>query len=195
MHGLVNRSIELFLKNTYGETAWGDIVRRSGHEGDGFESMLTYDDELTYRVLDAAADLLEKDREIILEDLGTYLISHESVGSIRRLLRFGGVNFSDFLLSLDELPGRTKLAVSDLVLPELEIVDDGEDRYLLKAQKLWPGFGHVLLGVLRAMADDYGALAFLEFEGEDDETESVSIQLLESAFSEGREFNLTQKAG
>ena len=195
MHGLINRSIEVFLSTTYGASAWADILRRADYDGDGFEAMLTYPDELTAWVIEAAVDLLGKDRETILEDLGTYMVSHPSVTRIRRLLRFGGVNFTDFLLSLGELPGRAKLAVSDLVLPELELNEDGQDHYILETHSDWPGYGHVLVGVLRAMADDYGALGFLEHRQEDCGKETVSIQLLESGFSSGREFQLAQQAG
>jgi len=195
MHGLVNRSIELFLADTYGQSAWKEILRRADQDGEGFEPMLSYDDEVTYAVLEAAVATLEKDMASLLEDLGTFLISNSKVQALRRLLRFGGVNFSEFLLSLDELPGRTRLAVSDLDLPDLEIIEDGSDRFVLKADQKWLGIGHVLVGVLRAMADDYGALVFLEFEGAENGVETVSIQLLETAFSEGREFQLSQKAG
>ena len=47
-----------------------------------------------------------------------------------------------------------------------------------------------MVGVLRAMADDYGALAMLSHEGQEGEAEIISIVLVESAFAEGRHFDL-----
>ena len=81
---------------------------------------------------------------------------------LRRLLRFGGVTFTDFLYSLDELQGRSVLAVPDLEMPVLSITCNAEDSFALTCGPGWPGLGHVMLGVLRAMADDYGVLAVLE---------------------------------
>ena len=40
------------------------------------------------------------------------------------------------------------------------------------------------------MADDYGALALLEHKGGNDGTETVEVQLLETAFASGRSFTL-----
>ena len=55
------------------------------------------------------------------------------------------------------------------------------------------GFGHVVMGLLRAMADDYGALALLEHKGTRGDTEILEIQLLDTAFAEGREFELAAR--
>ncbi len=74
------------------------------------------------------------------------------------MLRFGGVTFVDFLHSLEDLPDRGRLALPDLDLPELHITDHGPDFFTLKCRAELTGAGHVMVGLLRAMADDYGAL-------------------------------------
>ncbi len=190
MHGLMNRAIECFVRDTYGWRRWCSIARDVGLEDASFEAMLTYDDALTDAVLDAASAQLNKPREDFLEDLGTYLVSHPTTEALRRLLRFGGDSFMEFLNSLDELAGRARLAVSDLDLPELELVEERSGTFLLYCQYPRPGFGHVLTGVLRAMADDYGALVMLEMVGRHADIEILQIVLLESAFAEGRVFHL-----
>jgi hypothetical protein len=47
-----------------------------------------------------------------------------------------------------------------------------------------------MTGVLRAMADDYGALVILSNEAHQSGAEVISITLIESAFAEGRHFDL-----
>ena len=83
--------------------------------------MLVYDDDMTVRVLDALCADLNRPRAEMLEDLGTYLVSHPKMEDLRRLLRFGGVTYVEFLHSLDDLSDRVRLAVSDLCLPTLEL--------------------------------------------------------------------------
>ncbi len=190
MHGLMNRAIESFVRDTYGRRRWCSIAREAGLEDTSFEAMLTYEDALTDAVLDAAAAELRKPREDFLEDLGTYLVSHPTTEALRRLLRFGGVSFMEFLNSLDELRGRARLAVSDLDLPELELVEESGGTFLLHCRYHRPGFGHVLTGVLRAMADDYGALVMLDMVEQRADVEILKIALLEAAFAEGRRFQL-----
>jgi hypothetical protein len=194
MHGLMNRAIESFVRDTYGLRTWHSVARAAGLEDASFEAMLTYDDAVTDVVLEATSKELAKPRDVFLEDLGTYLVSHPTTEALRRLLRFGGVSFYEFLNSLDELRGRARLAVSDLDLPELELQEQSPGNFLLFCRYHRPGFGNVLTGILRAMADDYGALVLLDVIERQDDVEILSIVILESAFAEGRRFQLAAGA-
>lgn len=195
MHGLINRSIQCFLRDTYGVPLWAAVARRAELGFDSFEAMLTYDMAQTEAVIAAAVHLLDRPRETLLEDLGTYLVSHPNVDALRRLLRFGGVTFVDFLHSLEDLPGRGRLALPDLELPTLVVTNHTAEYFTLRCWSPLPGIGHVFLGLLRAMADDYGALVLLEYQGFALGSEEVSIHLLESRFASGRRFELAARAG
>ena len=190
MHGLINRSLQCFLRDTYGLKAWDAIVREARLDFNAFEAMLTYDDALTDRVINAAALLLHRPRETLMEDLGHYLVSHESQTSLRRLLRFSGVNFADFVNSLEELPERGRLALSNLDVPDLELSDHGAGHFSLRCKAPLRGVGHILVGLLRAMADDYGALVLLDNLGTEGACEVISIQIADQAFNEARPFSL-----
>lgn len=198
MHGLINRSIERFVHDTYGENIWQDAMRRLDPGFAEFEPMLTYEDDLTVRLMTELARALDRPATDILEDIGTYLVSHPSFESLRRLLRFGGVTFVDFLHSLDDMPARARLAVSDLHLPDLELREITPEFFCLTvhAEQIgMPGFGHVIMGLLRAMADDYGALVLLEMQETKGWHETIQIKLLEAAFASGREFDLGARVG
>jgi len=190
MHGLINRSIQNFVCDSYGAATWALVVVRAGLEDQEFEAMLTYDDALTPRILDAVGAELGRPRDELMEDIGTYLVSNPKVESVRRLLRFGGVNFEDFLHSLDDLPDRARLAVSDLHLPRIELRAYSEGHFRLICDSPIEGYGNVMMGILRVMADDYGALAFLEHEGAGNGVEAIAISLVATDFAEGRRFDL-----
>lgn len=195
MHGLINRSVQGFVRDTYGAALWAHITREARLGFDSFEPLLFYDPAQTEAVLVAAEKVLNRPRDGMLEDLGTYLVSHPNTEALRRLLRFGGVTFDDFLHSLEDLPERARLALPDLDLPELRLVEGAGGSYRLYVTAAqFSGAGHVLLGLLRAMADDYGALALLDhMHGEDagsDEPETILIQLLDHSHSSGRQFDL-----
>lgn len=189
MHGLMNRAIQAFLRDTYGPELWAGVARAADLDPDGFEAMLQYDDALTTAVLRAAATALGRARSSILEDIGTWLVSSKAGQPLRRLLRFGGVSFTDFLHSLEDLPGRGRLALPNLGLPVLTLHEPRPGIYDLTCRGL-PGFGHVMVGVLRGMADDYGALVLLDHTGSHGQVETVRIQLLAADFAEGRRFDL-----
>ncbi|MCV2890218.1 heme NO-binding domain-containing protein [Ruegeria aquimaris] len=194
MHGLINKAIQSFVCNTYGKSRWIRVTEAAHLGFVEFEAMLVYDDEASRRVLDELCDELGRPKREVLEDLGTYLVSNPNTEALRRLLRFGGVSYVEFLHSLDDLPDRARLAVSDLVLPQLELTEAAGGRFTLACHGGLPGFSYVLLGVLRAMADDYGALVMLEHAGEVGECEMIEITLIETDFAEGRIFELGARA-
>ncbi|QDI75152.1 heme NO-binding domain-containing protein [Leisingera aquaemixtae] len=190
MHGLINRAIQAFVTSTYGADRWEEVMEEAGLGFTEFEAMLFYTDEQSGRMLAAMEKVLARPLPEMLEDMGTFLVSNPQVEALRRLLRFGGVNYVEFLHSLDDLPDRARLAVSDLHLPALELVEQTPQQFELVCQPGLPGYAYVLMGVLRAMADDYGDLVFLDHSGTQGGAEVISITVVETKFAAGREFDL-----
>lgn len=190
MHGLINRSVQCFIRDTYGPRMWLQVALDARIGIDDFEAMLNYDDDLTFKVLTAARAALDKPIETILEDMGTYLVSHPTTEALRRLLRFGGETFVDFLYSLDDLSDRARLALPGLDLPALELHEKTTTGYQVLCAPGMPGFAYVMIGILRTMADDYGALVVLEHQGQCEAGDCIDVSLLEAAFTTGRRFEL-----
>lgn len=195
MHGVVDRAIECFLRDTYTDAVWDDVAVAARSPVRSFEAMLAYDPALTGRILSAAVARIGKPRDALLEDLGIYLVTHPRYEALRRLLRFAGVTFEDFILSIDEIPGRAHLALPDLGLVPIGVRALGKDRFRICCGPGWPGFGHVLAGGIRAMADDYGALVTLSLviEGEGGQA-CLELTLHSAEHSRGRAFDLAARA-
>jgi hypothetical protein len=186
MDALMLRSLQDYVLDTFGIVAWHDICRRAELTVETFEPMMRYDPGTADRIAALAADLLGRSVEVIWEDVGTYLVTNPDREGARRLLRFGGMSYADFLYSLEELPGRARLAMPDLDLPDVTVKEVGADRFELRCQSHLRGTQRVLVGVLTAMADDYGALCLID-PGADDCT---SIAVLDSRHAKARRFDL-----
>ncbi|MDA7426392.1 heme NO-binding domain-containing protein [Thalassococcus lentus] len=193
MHGLVLRTIQVFITDTYGPQAWKDTAALAELDSADIEAMLQYPPDIPERLLSAAYAVLAKPGDALLEDVGTYLVTHPNSQALRRLLRFGGTDFIEFLHSLDDLPDRARLAVADLVLPDLELLDHDNGSFDLRIGASLPGFGAVMLGVLRAIADDYGSLALLDHSRLAQGEEMIHITVVDTSYAEGREFDLSAK--
>ncbi|WP_298932923.1 heme NO-binding domain-containing protein [uncultured Ruegeria sp.] len=194
MHGLINRAIQSFVCATYGRSCWLRVTEAAELGFVEFEAMLVYDDDVSIRVMDVLSAEIGRPKAEILEDVGTYLVSHPNMEGLRRLLRFGGGTYVEFLHSLDDLSDRVRLAVSDLALPALELRELSTTGCQLLCDPGLPGYSSVMVGVLRAMADDYGALVILSHDGQHETAEVITVTLVESAFSEGRHFDLGARA-
>jgi hypothetical protein len=195
MHGLVFLSVTSFCRDTYGPEVLGRVLQSSGVDQAQFEPMLSYERAVLLRLKDGLSAELGKSHEDIAEDLGTYLVAHENCRSIRRLLRFSGHDFRDFIETLDELPDRARLALPDLKLPEIAIEHTaGQNIGIVFGQSL-PWFCYVMIGVIRAMADDYGTLVFIGEVDTRDEGQSIELVVIEQEFTQGNEFALGLQNG
>lgn len=196
MHGLINRSIEHFLIACYGAAFWQELARHTGVPR--FEAMLTYDDALTDQLIALAAEALDKPVPMVLEDLGAHLARTES---LRRLLRFGGNDFCEFLLSLNELRDRGRLAVPELELPVLQVSEGGPGLFRIYVEAEHSGWAYVLCGLLCAMGDDYGALVLLDDPVflTDDAVRGrcrarIGVEVIHARYAEGRQFRLAERS-
>lgn len=195
MRGLLSRAIQRFVTDIYGAQMWAEITSTAALGFDTFEPILTYDATVTDSVINAAVFELGRPRSDFLEDLGQYLVSHPESEPIRRLLRFSGATFSEFLDSLEDLPDRARLALPDRDFPQVSMHQMGRCSYVLMVESDLDGMGHVLMGAIRGMADDYGCLMTIEHRGRFREAERMSIDIHELGHAEARSFHLAGPAG
>lgn len=188
MDALLLRSLQGYVLDTFGQPVWLAICRRASLKIDTFEPVLRYDPGMADGVAENAAHELGRSVDSIWEDMGTYLVTNPGHEGARRLLRFGGPSFVDFLHSLEEAPGRARLAMPGLDLPEVTLTEIAPNRFSVACVSRIKGVQHVLAGMLTAMADDYGALCLIEPKGSD----RISVQVLDHAHARGRRFDLAK---
>lgn len=186
MDALMLRFLQAYVRETFGPALWQAVCRHARLQVETFEPMLRYDIGLADKVAEHVALVLGRPVDTVWEDMGTYLVTSPGQEGVRRLLRFGGVGFADFLHSLEEMPGRARLAMPDLDLPEVHLHEIAPDRFELQCRSHLHGTLKVLSGLLTAMADDYGTLCLIESAARD----RVTIRILDSAHAAARPFDL-----
>lgn len=182
MHGLMNRAIEGFVRHAYGTACWHAVAAEIGLAEGGFQPFRPYPGALTRELTGAVARILDKPEAEVIEDAGAWLARVEWV---RRLLRFSGSDFSDFVMSLEELPGRLRMILPDLEAPEIAVTVHGPQAFriaLAGDDGLWRA---LVAGTLRVMSDDYGALALIVDEGG-----AILVDVSDAEFGDGRGFDI-----
>lgn len=162
MHGMINKGLQSFVTAIYGASRWEEVRELADLKTQSFEAMLSYDDMITEQILDAVEELTGRERPNILEDFGTFIVSEHSSPAVRRLLRLGGENYTEFLYSLEDIHGRLSIVLPDLEVPNLELEELGKDKFRVKYAFSKLGYSAVFLGLLRAMADDYGSFVWID---------------------------------
>lgn len=187
MHGLINRSIEGFLRDTYGDSVWHEVAEAAGIDARGFQTIRDYPDAISHGLINHASLRLDKPESELLEDLGAWLAAREP---LRRLLRFSGRDFADFIYALEEWPGRAHMVIPGLGMPRIAIEPVQKDEWRVVMSGCFPEWRSVMAGLIRAMADDYGTLGLIAVEGA-----AVRVRVSDQSFAQGRRFELAMPGG
>ena len=117
MNGLINRAIEGFVRDGYGDALWSEVVGELALDEAAFEPLMPCAPEVTERLVAALAARLRRAPDDLLEDLGTYLVSQPRTEAVRRLLRFGGLTLdTDSHVLTDRDGNRVQLTTADFRL-------------------------------------------------------------------------------
>lgn len=180
MHWLIRRSVESFLRDIYGDVVWQSLRRASD------DAMMYLSNDWHGRdLISDAARHLDKPTDDMLDDLGAWIARQERM---RRLFRFSGGSFREFLENLEMLPDRVSTVLPDFDIPPMQIFSADRDFVQISLSEGYERWAHVLAGVVRVMADDYGVLGLVYVEAE-----KVCVQICDGDFGEKRSLKLNCK--
>jgi hypothetical protein len=159
MYGLVNKAIEGLVRSNHGDAVWQQIVATAGLELSGFVSLESYDDDVTYKLVNAASEVLGASAEAILEGFGEYWITYTADEGYGQLLERSGDTIEEFLENLDQLHTRVGLTMPHLRPPTIhsDLMDDGSIRLEYYSER--EGLAPMVVGLMRGLAGRFGQSA------------------------------------
>jgi hypothetical protein len=151
MYGLVNKSIEELITANSGKEKWDLIKLKSGVDIAYFISTESYDDTVTYNLIQAASEELNISVDEILFDFGEWWILKTGVEKYGGLLKAGGNNLKEFLINLPLFHDRIMLIYPKLMSPEFEIVEIGENSLVLHYISKREGLVYFMKGLISGL--------------------------------------------
>jgi len=126
MYGLVNKAVEGMVCTAHGEATWLRIKAAAGVDVEGFVSNQPYPDEMTYRLVAAASEILNAPADEILRSFGEYWVLHTALAAYGPLMRASGRTLKEFLLHLPHFHTRVQAIYPELVPPSFSCSNVGE---------------------------------------------------------------------
>lgn len=123
MYGMVNKSVEEMVMAAHGEGMWREIKRRAGVKDDIFISNEGYPDEITFRLVGAASEVLQQPVETVLHSFGEHWVLQTAARGYGHMMAAGGSSLGEFLENLPMFHDRVALLYPKLVPPRFEITD------------------------------------------------------------------------
>ena len=102
VHGLVNQAIRDLAVNLGGESMWADIKAGAGVDVEAFVGMQAYPDDVTYRLVASASEILGIPESDVLQAFGRHWILYTAKEGYGPLFEMMGRTLPDFLRHVQE---------------------------------------------------------------------------------------------
>ena len=151
MYGLVNKAVVDLVCSKFGQDTWLKIKQKAEVDIDVFVSMDAYPDDVTYRLVAAASEVLNLPPEAVLEAFGEYWVLYTANEGYGPLLDASGSSLREFLLNLDALHARVALTMPALRPPRFRMVDVDPKTLLLEYHSTRQGLAPMVVGLLKGL--------------------------------------------
>lgn len=183
MYGFVNKAIEEMVLNNYDQKTWDKILQKANISLTSFVCMEAYPDEVTYKIVNAASEILEMPTSTILQAFGEYWVSFAKDSGYSEMMDLSGDNLPEFLDNLDELHSRVGVIFPKLQPPSFDCEEKSDDELNLHYFSERKGLGQMIFGLIRGLANRFNTIV-----------EITQVKSREDGYDHD-EFNVKYKSG
>lgn len=155
MYGLVNRSVEELVVARFGSATWEKIRLAAGIEDEVFLSNESYPDEVTYRLVGAASQVLGLSPNEVLEAFGEHWVLKTAQESYGTMLDMCGRNLPDFLRNLPNFHARVMLHFPKLRPPQFNVTDETPSSLVLHYDSHREGLTFFVIGLIKGLGKKF----------------------------------------
>lgn len=155
MYGIVNKAIEDLVVSNFGEDKWLLIKERSGVDIDFFISNEPYDDDITFKLAIAAAEVMNLSVGQVLEAFGEWWVLKTSKEKYGGLMQAGGTSLKEFLHNLPVFHNRVMLIYPKLTPPEFRVSDSTDNSIHVHYYSKREGLQEFVRGIMVGLGKMY----------------------------------------
>jgi hypothetical protein len=152
MYGMVNKAIADLVCSGFGEDKWEEIKAKAAIDIDFFISNESYPDEITYKLVGSASEVLGLPPAKILEVFGEHWVLKTATDGYGDLMDAGGATLPEFLENLPNFHTRIVMMMPRLQPPRFEVSDRTNNSLRLHYHTHRPGLSPFVVGLLRGLA-------------------------------------------
>ncbi|KAI3378926.1 hypothetical protein SNEBB_010580 [Seison nebaliae] len=156
MYGLLLESVQFFIKDTYGEDVWDELMDACNIDQRHFITHQIYSDSIIVKIAQALAEITETESlDDILMMFGKCFVQYFSHFGFDKLIRIAGRDFSDLLHSIDEIHYTMKYTFPRMQSPLFYIENETDKSIDLVYQSQRRGFAGYIQGQLLALSKTF----------------------------------------
>lgn len=158
MLGLINRGLRAFVIKFHGRSHWQELVATQPEVPSDFEVLMDYPLSMTELLISEISELRGTSQRDVMEDLGTFALTSFWDARLRDLLLSCGRDFDQFMQNLTDLLIGFSRVEQSCDIERIEVIEKIESHYEVRFRGSTGMASYLVLGLFRALADQYGAL-------------------------------------
>lgn len=155
MYGLVNKAIEEMVRSHFSDEIWEAIKQKAEVKTEAFVSMEGYPDEVTYRLVGAASEVLELSPAAVMHAFGKYWVQFTAQAGYGELMEMNGDDLPEFLENLDDLHARVGVMFPKLRPPSFDCEEEDEDELTLHYHSEREGLAPMVMGLVEGLGERF----------------------------------------
>lgn len=155
MYGIVNKVIKDYLVSRHGEAMWQEVKQRIDIDPDVFVLDRTHPDEVTYRLIECAADILNVSTRDLNLALGEHWVLETGLVNAGVIMRSAASDLKGFLTVLPNIHARVMLAYPLAKAPEFHCSNVTDHSLWLHYFSEREGLTDYMEGLLRGLGKFY----------------------------------------
>lgn len=149
MYGMINEAIKRMLTEQHGADTWELLASKASAEPH-YLRMSQYPDEMTYKLVAAASEMLGAEADAIFEAFGEYWIDFAS-DYYDDLMAVSGDSFPELVENLNALHTRVGQMMPELRPPSFAVSDQEPNAFTLHYYSSRQGLEPMIIGLLRGL--------------------------------------------
>ncbi|MFC5457256.1 heme NO-binding domain-containing protein [Prosthecobacter fluviatilis] len=158
---MVNKAVQDLIIASHGEEVWQQIKLRAEVDDEIFISTQAYPDEVTYRLMGAASEVLGLPAQRVLHEFGRWWVLKTAHHGYGLLLRAGGRNLGEFLQNLPNFHTRIMMIFPALQPPDFQCTDVAPGHVRLHYRSHRQGLSAFVMGLLHGLAEMFAVTAHI----------------------------------
>jgi len=139
----------------HGESVWEQIKAKAGVDIDVFMSNENYSDDITYKLVGAASEVLNLPAEQILIGFGEHWVLHTASEGYGGLMKASGKTLPEFMRNLPNFHSRVTLIFPKLQPPHFECTDITDRSLRLHYYSHRNGLAPFVVGLMQGLGKNF----------------------------------------
>lgn len=163
VYGMINQAVKDLVWHHAGEDTWLEVCREAELDPEGFESLTTYPDSLTFKLVDISAKKLHLTPEQVLRSFGRHWVFYTGEHGYGDVMRMFGKDFRTCLSNLNQMHAHMGALMPQLRPPRFVVRESAPKSMTVDYFSERQGLGPMVLGLLEGLAEKYHETIAVEF--------------------------------